>query len=141
MFKKNKVGVNMVTPIILLELKKQQDNGRLIPIEESWVLLNETQAVYIYINSRENNDYYENLKKNIQELLKKYELSFVLEIEKLNEYVENFLSEKEVKKNTTLIVNELEKTESKTEFYYFSKNVKLKNIAEIQLMRQIFSID
>lgn len=139
--KRNPVSVNMVTPIILFELKKQQDEGKVIPIEESWMLLNETQAVYLHIHSDGKDSYYEQIKETIETLLNKYELSFVLNRSKIKEYIDNFVSEKDFKKIVTNIKDEVENKKITEEHYEIPENLKFKNIAEKQLISQIFNKD
>ena len=89
------VGPDMVMPIILCELDKCMRNGTFVDLAEAYGLLNDTQAVWINIQSRARDPYYDKITPAIKSLLHKYGIQWVLNPDSVEAYVKEVLTELE----------------------------------------------
>lgn len=89
------VGPDLIMPIILFELDKQMRSGVFVDLAEAYGLLNDTQAVWINIQSRARDPYYSEITPKIKGLLQKYGIQWVLNPDAVGPYVREYLTELE----------------------------------------------
>lgn len=93
--KKAKINCDTIYPVLIRELEKVQTSGTLIPLIESQLMLKETSAVWLYENLtfQDREDYWDSVKETLYSLLGKYDLTWVMNLEKITEYCNQFLDD------------------------------------------------
>lgn len=106
-FKLKMIGCDTLTPIVLRELHLQMEKNVKVDLAEAFTLLMEAQALYIDLRQQELGQsadyYYAEIGKGIENLLMKYSLEWVLDPNKLEEYVHKFLVDRNFKKVTDTV--------------------------------------
>lgn len=106
-FKLKTIGCDTITPIVLRELHLQMEKNVKVDLAEAFTLLMEAQALYIDLRQQESGQsadyYYAEIGKGIENLLMKYSLEWVLDPNKLEEYVLKFITERNFKKVTDTV--------------------------------------
>lgn len=101
------IGCDSVTPIVLFELHKQMEANVKVDLAEAFAVLLEAQALYIDMRQCENGQsdsgYYLEAGAGILNVLKKYSIEWVLESDKLEEYVHKFLTDRKFVKVTDTV--------------------------------------
>lgn len=101
-FKLKTIGCDTITPIVLRELHLQMEKNVKVDLAEAFTLLTEAQALYIDLRQQESGQsadyYYAEIGKGIENLLMKYSLEWVLDPNKLEEFVHKFLVDRNFKK-------------------------------------------
>ncbi len=90
-YRMKSIGCNTVMPVILRELHAKKLQGVDVDLAEAYMLLNDTQALYITLLTKENNLYYQHIEPTIRAVLDKYGLLWVLSPVRLSEYCTQFL--------------------------------------------------
>lgn len=88
------IGADVIMPIIMFELNERKKSGVDVDIAEAYVLLNDTQALYLAIAENKRNratGYYAEVEPNIRALLRKYKLQWTLDKAQLHDYAVNYL--------------------------------------------------
>ena len=88
------IGADSIMPIILFELNERKKQGVDVDLAEAYVLLNDTQALYLAIaeNNRDHaTGHYAHIEPKIRALLRKYKLSWVLDSAQLKDYAMKYL--------------------------------------------------
>lgn len=88
-------GPDLVMPIILCELDKRMREGTFVDLAEAYALLNDTQAVWINIQSHARDPYYSEIAPKIKSLLQKYDIQWVLNPDAVQTYVREYLDQME----------------------------------------------
>lgn len=96
MYKLNPMGPDVIMPILMRELSPKIHKMGNASLMECVALLNDVQAYFIELKRGENGPYMAREDVYLS-LLAKYELSWILDTDKMLEYSKDFLSRKGIK--------------------------------------------